>query len=158
MPSAPLILGTTDTSRIEAPVTLKTYFMCLFAAFGSIFFGYHTGWMGGPILPNAAKLPADFSLRAWEKSHDLRDVDVSDKARSLLSQAIDELILYSVNHIVISTQDQYFPLPKAVTWLNSSYFTPMQLSPTASPTHISINNPDIPHHRPIFSTSYLSAS
>jgi sugar porter (SP) family MFS transporter len=41
------IHGTTDTSRIEAPVTVKAYLMCAFAAFGGIFFGYDTGWMSG---------------------------------------------------------------------------------------------------------------
>ncbi|KAI1179360.1 general substrate transporter [Nemania sp. FL0916] len=39
--------GTTDLSRIEAPVTVKAYLICAFAAFGGIFFGYDTGWMGG---------------------------------------------------------------------------------------------------------------
>ncbi|KAJ6461820.1 general substrate transporter [Mycena vitilis] len=85
MPAGAVVLGTTDTSRIEAPVTLKTYSMCVFAAFGGIFFGYDTGWMGGvlgmpffinmythmpyPAEPfNAAHLPASFSLPAWEKS------------------------------------------------------------------------------------------
>jgi hypothetical protein len=34
--------GTTDVSRIEAPVTVKAYLMCAFAAFGGIFFGYDT--------------------------------------------------------------------------------------------------------------------
>jgi len=43
----PAIHGTADTSRIEAPVTLKAYLMCAFAAFGGIFFGYDTGWMSG---------------------------------------------------------------------------------------------------------------
>jgi hypothetical protein len=79
------VLGTTDTSRIEAPVTIKTYLMCVFAAFGGIFFGYDTGWMGGVLgMPyfiqmythkdypagnvDAAHLPPDFSLPAWEKS------------------------------------------------------------------------------------------
>ena len=42
-----MIVGTADTSRIEAPVTVKAYLMCAFAAFGGIFFGYDTGWMGG---------------------------------------------------------------------------------------------------------------
>jgi sugar porter (SP) family MFS transporter len=41
------IVGTSDTARIEAPVTVKAYLMCAFAAFGGIFFGYDTGWMGG---------------------------------------------------------------------------------------------------------------
>ncbi|OBT66907.1 hypothetical protein VE03_04156 [Pseudogymnoascus sp. 23342-1-I1] len=42
-----VIRGTADTERIEAPVTVKAYLMCAFAAFGGIFFGYDTGWMGG---------------------------------------------------------------------------------------------------------------
>lgn len=42
-----MITGTADTSRIEAPVTIKAYLMCAFAAFGGIFFGYDTGWMSG---------------------------------------------------------------------------------------------------------------
>jgi hypothetical protein len=37
------LLGTTDVSRIEAPVTFKAYLICAFAAFGGIFFGYDTG-------------------------------------------------------------------------------------------------------------------
>ncbi|KAJ7336808.1 general substrate transporter [Mycena albidolilacea] len=85
MPGGAVVFGTTDTSRIEAPVTLKTYFMCVFAAFGGIFFGYDTGWMGGvlgmpyfiqmythlpypPAPVDAAHLPPSFGLPAWEKS------------------------------------------------------------------------------------------
>ncbi|MCJ1395137.1 hypothetical protein MMC18_008018 [Xylographa bjoerkii] len=47
MPGGVVITGTADTGRIEAPVTMKAYLMCAFAAFGGIFFGYDTGWMGG---------------------------------------------------------------------------------------------------------------
>lgn len=47
MAGGAVISGTMDTSRVEAPVTMKAYFMCAFAAFGGIFFGYDTGWMGG---------------------------------------------------------------------------------------------------------------
>ncbi|KAE9382049.1 general substrate transporter [Stipitochalara longipes BDJ] len=39
--------GTTNVDRIEAPVTVKAYLICAFAAFGGIFFGYDTGWMSG---------------------------------------------------------------------------------------------------------------
>ena len=42
-----VVTGTADTGRVEAPVTMKAYLMCAFAAFGGIFFGYDTGWMGG---------------------------------------------------------------------------------------------------------------
>ena len=41
------VQGTTDVARIEAPITFKAYLICAFAAFGGIFFGYDTGWMGG---------------------------------------------------------------------------------------------------------------
>lgn len=44
---APVITGTQDVSRVEAPVTVRAYLICAFAAFGGIFFGYDTGWMGG---------------------------------------------------------------------------------------------------------------
>lgn len=37
------VQGTSDTSRIEAPVTVRAYLICAFAAFGGIFFGYDTG-------------------------------------------------------------------------------------------------------------------
>jgi MFS transporter, SP family, sugar:H+ symporter len=39
--------ATADTSRIESPVTTKAYFMCAFAAFGGIFFGYDSGYISG---------------------------------------------------------------------------------------------------------------
>ncbi|KAI0967603.1 general substrate transporter [Xylaria arbuscula] len=42
-----VLQGTGDISRVEAPVTIKAYLICAFAAFGGIFFGYDTGWMGG---------------------------------------------------------------------------------------------------------------
>jgi hypothetical protein len=47
MAGGAVISGTADTSQIEAPVTMKAYLMCAFAAFGGVFFGYDTGWMGG---------------------------------------------------------------------------------------------------------------
>jgi sugar porter (SP) family MFS transporter len=42
-----VVQGTADVARVEAPVTVKAYLICAFAAFGGIFFGYDTGWMGG---------------------------------------------------------------------------------------------------------------
>lgn len=41
------VTGTTDIDRVEAPVTFRAYLIVAFAAFGGIFFGYDTGWMGG---------------------------------------------------------------------------------------------------------------
>lgn len=39
--------GPTNTARVEAPVTVKAYLMCAFAAFGGIFFGYDSGYISG---------------------------------------------------------------------------------------------------------------
>ncbi|KAI1807634.1 general substrate transporter [Daldinia bambusicola] len=47
MAGGAVITGTADVGRVEAPVTFKAYLICAFAAFGGIFFGYDTGWMGG---------------------------------------------------------------------------------------------------------------
>lgn len=38
-----VVEGTADVGRVEAPVTVKAYLICAFAAFGGIFFGYDTG-------------------------------------------------------------------------------------------------------------------
>ena len=43
VPRSMSLTGTNDLARIEAPVTLKAYLICAFAAFGGIFFGYDTG-------------------------------------------------------------------------------------------------------------------
>ncbi|KAK1753586.1 general substrate transporter [Echria macrotheca] len=39
--------GGGDVNRVEAPVTIKAYMMCVFAAFGGIFFGYDSGYISG---------------------------------------------------------------------------------------------------------------
>ncbi|CAG8949160.1 hypothetical protein HYFRA_00004782 [Hymenoscyphus fraxineus] len=41
------LVATSDPSRIEAPVTLKGYLMCVFASFGGIFFGFDSGYISG---------------------------------------------------------------------------------------------------------------
>ncbi|KAF9875405.1 hypothetical protein CkaCkLH20_07225 [Colletotrichum karsti] len=41
------VQGTSDLSKIEAPITWKAYLICVSAAFGGIFFGYDIGWMSG---------------------------------------------------------------------------------------------------------------
>lgn len=35
------------SARVEAPVTLKGYLLCVFAAFGGILFGYDSGYISG---------------------------------------------------------------------------------------------------------------
>lgn len=74
----------THINRIEAPVTLKAYLMCAFAAFAGIFFGFHIGYISGTLAmkyfihectglpyPGAdaptAELKA-FAIPAWRQS------------------------------------------------------------------------------------------
>jgi sugar porter (SP) family MFS transporter len=39
--------GTANTGDTEAPITVKAYLICAFAAVGGLFFGYDSGWSGG---------------------------------------------------------------------------------------------------------------
>jgi len=41
--------------RIEAPVTLRGYLLCVFAAFGGILFGYDSGYINGVLGMNFFK-------------------------------------------------------------------------------------------------------
>ncbi|WVQ71381.1 hypothetical protein IAR50_000912 [Cryptococcus sp. DSM 104548] len=79
-----ILTNNTSPERVEAPVTLKAYILCVFASFGGIFFGYDSGYMNGvlgmdyfvnmitglPIPgPNATAAEiAAFTLPAWKKS------------------------------------------------------------------------------------------
>ncbi|KAI1415194.1 general substrate transporter [Hypoxylon sp. FL1857] len=47
MAGGAVVQGSTDPNRVEAPVTVKAYLMCAFAAFGGIFFGYDSGYING---------------------------------------------------------------------------------------------------------------
>ncbi|KAI1819825.1 general substrate transporter [Xylaria intraflava] len=42
-----VIIGSSSLDRVEAPVTLKGYLLCVFSAFGGIFFGYDSGYISG---------------------------------------------------------------------------------------------------------------
>jgi MFS family permease len=71
-------------NRIEAPVTMKAYLMCVFAAFAGIFFGFDTGYISGTLampyfIHQFADLPyppagataaekAYFAIPAWRQS------------------------------------------------------------------------------------------
>lgn len=58
-------------SRIEAPVTAKAYFLCAFAAFGGILFGYDSGYISSVLGMNyfkyqfGAPVSADFSTTSF---------------------------------------------------------------------------------------------
>ncbi|KAG0195962.1 hypothetical protein BGX33_002300 [Mortierella sp. NVP41] len=41
------VVAAENLDRVEAPVTWRTYAMCVFASFGGIFFGYDSGYIGG---------------------------------------------------------------------------------------------------------------
>jgi SP family sugar:H+ symporter-like MFS transporter len=74
------LTATSDVNRIEAPVTIKAYLMCAFAAFGGIFFGYDSGYINGVLgmdyiihkytgHPYSLKSNADaWTLPSWQKS------------------------------------------------------------------------------------------
>lgn len=80
------LVATADTGRIEAPVTAKAYFMCAFAAFGGIFFGYDSGYINGvlgmnyfitlytgkdpndPRYADDGSEPGGFQIPSWQRS------------------------------------------------------------------------------------------
>ncbi|CUM67322.1 uncharacterized protein PRCAT00005015001 [Priceomyces carsonii] len=65
------LVGTADTDRVEAPVTMRAYFMCAFSAFGGIFFGYDSGYISGVMGMNYFLQEFDggkADLTAWKKS------------------------------------------------------------------------------------------
>ncbi|KAH6655410.1 putative transporter [Truncatella angustata] len=72
MPGGVVPHGTADVNRVEAPVTLKTYAMCAFAAFGGIYFGYDSGYISGVNgMDYFIKLidgPNATELETWKKS------------------------------------------------------------------------------------------
>ncbi|KAI0011182.1 general substrate transporter [Xylariaceae sp. FL0662B] len=65
-------VGSADINRVEAPVTVKAYLMCAFAAFGGIFFGYDSGYingvMGMPYFYKQIEGPDAEALSATNKS------------------------------------------------------------------------------------------
>ncbi|KAF9157669.1 hypothetical protein BGX20_003780 [Mortierella sp. AD010] len=44
---AGVVVAAETLDRVEAPITWRTYAMCVFASFGGIFFGYDSGYIGG---------------------------------------------------------------------------------------------------------------
>ncbi|EIW69408.1 hypothetical protein TREMEDRAFT_56909 [Tremella mesenterica DSM 1558] len=52
MPGGAVLMATTNPDRVEAPVTVKAYLLCVFASFGGIFFGYDSGYMNGVLGMN----------------------------------------------------------------------------------------------------------
>ena len=53
--------------RIEAPVTVRGYLLCVFAAFGGILFGYDSGYINGVLGMNFFKQQFGGKFFAWAK-------------------------------------------------------------------------------------------
>ncbi|PGH02599.1 hypothetical protein AJ79_07603 [Helicocarpus griseus UAMH5409] len=71
--------GTSDVARVEAPMTIRAYFLCVFASFGGILFGYDSGYINGVLGMDYFKrtfgrpvpLSVDetgYNIATWEKS------------------------------------------------------------------------------------------
>lgn len=54
-PSSNRATGNGAVGRVEAPVTLRGYLLCIFAAFGGILFGYDSGYISGVLAMNFFK-------------------------------------------------------------------------------------------------------
>jgi SP family sugar:H+ symporter-like MFS transporter len=52
VPGGAVVTTTFNPERVEAPVTIKAYLLCVFASFGGIFFGYDSGYMNGVLGMN----------------------------------------------------------------------------------------------------------
>ncbi|KAK0713413.1 general substrate transporter [Lasiosphaeria miniovina] len=64
--------ATSMVARVEAPMTARAYMMCVFAAFGGIFFGYDSGYisgvMGMKVFIHAIEGPDATALTSSNKS------------------------------------------------------------------------------------------
>lgn len=65
-------MANNQISRVEAPVTMKAYLLCAFAAFGGILFGYDSGYISGVLGMDyfkyrfGAPVSADFDSTSFE--------------------------------------------------------------------------------------------
>jgi sugar porter (SP) family MFS transporter len=87
------VSGTTDVNRVEAPVTVRAYLIVAFAAFGGIFFGYDTGWMGGV-------LNMDYFIKQYT-GHDYPDVVFPN-----VPSSDPRVVAYRNEHFSISSSNQ----------------------------------------------------
>ncbi|KAJ2958247.1 hypothetical protein NQZ79_g6160 [Umbelopsis isabellina] len=67
-----VVTGTPDLDLVEAPITWRTYAMCVFAAFGGIFYGYDSGYIGGvqgmQYFIHMIDGPEATALQSWKAS------------------------------------------------------------------------------------------
>ena len=83
MPAGAGLAATADTSRVEAPVTLKAYLMCAFAAFGGIFFGYDSGYISGVMA-----MPYFITLYTGRTDTDADDFSLPTSDKSLITSIL----------------------------------------------------------------------
>jgi sugar porter (SP) family MFS transporter len=66
-----------NVGRVEAPITARAYFLCAFAAFGGILFGYDSGYISGVLGMDFFKRqfggptdldPSGYNIETWQKS------------------------------------------------------------------------------------------
>jgi len=86
------VRGTADVSRIEAPITFKTYLICAFAATGGLLFGYDTGNMSGILaMPYFISLytgiPYDYAT-GQPIGVDAADFALSSSTKSLMTSIL----------------------------------------------------------------------
>ncbi|KAF2786002.1 general substrate transporter [Melanomma pulvis-pyrius CBS 109.77] len=72
-PSSNRAQGGGDLGRVEAPVTLRGYLLCVFAAFGGILFGYDSGYISGltgqdPGFGDSSDAYNGYLYDTWQKS------------------------------------------------------------------------------------------
>jgi hypothetical protein len=53
---ASTVKGGAAHDRVEAPVTVRGYLLCVFAAFGGILFGYDSGYINGVLGMNSLEV------------------------------------------------------------------------------------------------------
>jgi sugar porter (SP) family MFS transporter len=87
--------------RIEAPVTLKAYAMCAFAAFAGVLFGYDSGYISGVLGMASFKRdygrpstldPSGYAYETWEKSLMVSILSVGTFCGALISGWLADLI------------------------------------------------------------------
>ncbi|KAL3437117.1 general substrate transporter [Aspergillus tetrazonus] len=81
--------GVVAGTRVEAPVTWKTYFMCAFAAFGGIFFGYDSGYINGVMAMDYFIHEFSGKVKAeYEAAGNLSGYVISSSNKSLITSIL----------------------------------------------------------------------
>ncbi|KAF6821997.1 hypothetical protein CPLU01_12275 [Colletotrichum plurivorum] len=91
MGTAEHVQGTSDLSKIEAPITWKAYLICVSAAFGGIFFGYDIGWMSGVLgMPYYIQQHTgiEYDFQAGAPIDDSQTFAISSRDKSLMTSIL----------------------------------------------------------------------